>query len=139
MLLGDSAGPYELQRFRMEAEATAALDHPNIVPIYEVGEWQPTSEGAMVPFVSMRLIEGGSLADILEQGEWERAARADFRRAAKLVATVANAVHYAHQHGILHRDLKPANILIDPQGEPHVTDFGLAKQLSRPPEAHFAA
>lgn len=135
MLLGDSAGPYELQRFRMEAEATAALDHPNIVPIYEVGEWQPTSEGAMVPFVSMRLIEGGSLADILEQGEWERAARADFRRAAKLVATVANAVHYAHQHGILHRDLKPANILIDAQGEPHVTDFGLAKQLSRPADA----
>src|SRR5213596_733743 len=107
-----------LMRFRREAQAAANLDHPNILPIYEVSE---SEEG--LPFFSMKFAGGGSL---LEAGP---ALRSEPRRTVALMAKVARAVQYAHGQGILHRDLKPGNILLDARGEPLVSDFGLAKCL----------
>src|SRR5258707_12086386 len=107
-----------LVRFRREAEAAASLDHPNILPIYEVGE---SDDG--LPFFSMKFAAGGSLL------ESHIALHKDPRRSVALMAKVSRAVQYAHGQGILHRDLKPGNILLDGHGEPMVSDFGLAKWL----------
>src|SRR5437868_2471428 len=113
--LGQWATKVHVKRFRLEAEAAARLDHPCIVPIYEVGE----REGSC--YFSMKFVEGGQLDEAV------RRAPMSIRQAAELIAKVARTVHYAHQHGILHRDIKPGNILLDGKGEPHLTDFGLAR------------
>ena len=104
-----------LKRFRREAEAAASLEHPGIVPIYEVGEREGTC------YFSMGFIEGDQLDEVVRREPMP------IRRAAELIAKVARTVHYAHEHRILHRDIKPGNILLDRQGEPHLTDFGLAR------------
>jgi WD40 repeat protein len=121
LLPGGTSSAQEVDRFRREAEALASLDHPNIVPIYEVGE----VDGR--PYFSMKYFPGGNLAQL------PRGPGTDPRPHAGLVAAIARAVHHAHQRGVLHRDLKPSNILLDEAGQPHVTDFGLAKRLD--PEA----
>ncbi len=124
------ASPVVLRRFLIEAEAAAKLDHPNIVPIYEIADLEGQH------FFSMRLIEGESLEKKIALGEYELPKRSKTSFAGRdkaqekigtLIATVARAVQYAHDRGVLHRDLKPSNILIDKQGQPHLTDFGLAK------------
>src|SRR5438067_6527461 len=132
LLAGAHAQPAERERFLREAAAVAGLRHPNIVQVYEVGDVDGQS------YFTMELVEGGSLAQQIQ------GAPQPVRKAAALVATLADAVHAAHQSGIVHRDLKPANILLTPAvgeealegtqprhsfGTPKVTDFGLARRL----------
>ena len=113
--LGQWATKAHLKRFRLEAEAAARLEHPGIVPIHEVGE----RDGSC--YFSMKFVEGGQLDEVARREPMP------IRRAVELIAKVARTVHYAHEHGILHRDIKPGNILLDAKGEPHLTDFGLAR------------
>jgi WD40 repeat protein len=121
MAAGQFAAPDFVKRFRTEAEAVASLDHPSIVSIYEVGECDGQS------FFSMKLVEGGSLAKRIANSQ----SPITGEMAARWVAKLAHAVHFAHQRGILHRDIKPGNVLLDSQGEPHLTDFGLAKLVEK--------
>ena len=136
ILGGDLASPSAVRRFQIEAEAAAKLTHPNIVAIHEFGE----REG--LPFFSMQRIEGTSLdrelaalaLPTLDRSTGEKngnktAARQAQARIAKLIATLARALHYAHEQGIIHCDVKPSNILIDIHGQPHLTDFGIARLL----------
>lgn len=139
ILAGSHAGAAERERFRREAEAAAALQHPHIVQIFEVGE------ASGHPYLALELVEGGSLAQYLKGSPWPAA------DAANLIERLARAMHFAHEHGIVHRDLKPGNILISfefsgthkrseqriPQMPfvPKITDFGLAKRLDESPDA----
>src|SRR2546430_7126366 len=113
--LGQWASKAHVKRFRLEAEAAARLEHPGIVPIHEVGE----RDGQC--YFSMKFVEGGQLDEV------SRREPMPIRHTVELIAKVARTVHYAHDHGILHRDIKPGNILLDAKGEPHLTDFGLAR------------
>jgi serine/threonine protein kinase len=118
ILKGDFASDTDRQRFDSEALAVARLDHPNIIPIHEIGEFQGRS------FFCMKLIQGQSLSERLERGPMPP------QRASKIMAEISDAIEYAHQQGILHRDLKPSNIMLDDNGKAYVADFGLAKEAA---------
>jgi serine/threonine protein kinase len=117
ILSGELASPEAIERFRVEAEAAAKLDHPGIVPIFEIGQHNGQH------YFSMGFVEGQSLAQYIKNGPIAP------RQAAEILKHIADAIAYAHEQGVIHRDLKPANVLMDAKGEPRVTDFGLAKQL----------
>ena len=117
VLSGELASSQELDRFRAEAQAAANLDHPGIVPIFEVGEHNGRH------YFSMGYVEGDSLADRVKDGPL------DPQQSAEIMGKVSTAINYAHQQGVIHRDLKPGNVLLDSRDEPRVTDFGLAKQV----------
>jgi serine/threonine-protein kinase len=118
ILRGAIASPADLARFQAEAEAVARLDHPNIVPLYEVGQLESQ------PYFSMKFVGGTTLARKLAEGPLPP------REAAEILAPICRAIHFAHRQGLLHRDLKPSNILLDEDGRPLVTDFGLAKRFT---------
>jgi serine/threonine-protein kinase len=115
--LGHWASTPHLKRFRHEAEAAARLEHPRIVPIYEIGE----RDGSC--YFSMKFVQGGQLDEVVRREPLSP------ERAAELLVKIASTVQFAHDHGILHRDIKPGNILLDANGEPHLTDFGLARVM----------
>ncbi len=118
LLRGQLASPDDKARFLHEAESVARLNHPAIVPVYEVGE----EEGRL--FFSMKYVSGETLSRRLAAGPLPP------RETARILAAVCRAVHYAHREGVLHRDLKPSNIIVDDQDEPHVSDFGLARPIA---------
>ncbi len=126
LLHGALAGDGAIARFRAEAESAASLRHPNIVPVYEVGD----DRGRL--FFSMELVTGSTLAELVRDGPLAA------RRAAGYLRKIAEAVHYAHQQGVLHRDLKPSNVLVDERDEPRVMDFGLAKRVGQPNDLTLA-
>src|SRR6266496_5374949 len=115
--LGPGTTKTHLKRFRFEAEAAARLNHPFVVPIHEIGQRNGRC------YFSMGLVEGGRLDQIAKREPMSP------RQATEVIAKLARTVHYAHQHGIIHRDIKPGNILLDTKGEPHLTDFGVARLL----------
>jgi len=117
--LGQWSTTPHLRRFRHEAEAAARLEHPQIVPIYEIGE----RDGSC--YFSMKFVEGGQLDQLIKREPMP------IRPAAELLVKIARTVHFAHERGILHRDIKPGNILLDKNGEPHLTDFGLARLIEQ--------
>jgi serine/threonine protein kinase/Tfp pilus assembly protein PilF len=117
--LGQWSSTPHLRRFRRDAEAAASLEHPQIVPIYEIGE----RDGSC--YFSMKFVEGGQLDEMVKREPMSA------RRATELLVKIARTVHFAHEHGILHRDIKPGNILLDRHGEPHLTDFGLARLIEQ--------
>ena len=120
VLRGNLASKADLERFQAEAQAAAKLDHPAIVPVYEVGQLDGR------PYFTMKHIAGTTLAQRLTPGPLPA------KEAATILAAVARGIHFAHTRGVLHRDIKPSNILLDENGWPHITDFGLAKQVSDP-------
>ncbi len=119
ILHAEHAGPAERQRFQVEAEAMARLQHPNIVQVFEVG----SHDG--LPFLTLEYCSGGSLAQRLDGTPWP------VRESARLVQTLADAAHAAHAAHVVHRDLNPANVLLTATGQPKIADFGLAKKLGQ--------
>ena len=119
------ASPTDVARFRLEAEAVASLDHAGVLPIYDIGAHQGQH------FFTMKLVEGGSLADHIARSSAPNSQPLNLRASVLLVAQISRAVHYAHQRGIQHRDLKPGNILVDAGRRAYVSDFGLAKFMDR--------
>jgi len=124
MISGPMLSARQLGRFRTEVESAAHLQHPNIVQIFEVGQ----ASGR--PFFSMEFIDGGSLASAMASRIWRTPTLEGPQSAAEMLATIARAVHYAHERGIVHRDLKPSNVLLTKDGVPKIADFGLAKRLN---------